>query len=352
MSEKKKPTEVFFQFAFTYKLTKAGLRESLLQGGDGREAQRVTSQISLADAEALGIDLSGYGGLKSSEMEIRTAELRYPNSSVWGNVDVINFLPAYYDAPQEFQDLLADALRYHAERQIVFDGLKTEWEAIKQAALAGEAEFSAYSSGAIQIARGSKVFKFDGDPELNALVAERDRQRKEAEAKARTEREAEDSARKKAKVNQIAAWVAVHGSDSQRERFVAGLFPESEAIEVIEADAFAPLSSFAFYERIASGEVIETCSERCRCASGYDEETCSIKCESNNVETVTDAEWRQIKRIVALLPEASVTLKLHCCQCDDNDCDHDVGEGVIERKGLYVKLQVGAFTFNREYAVA
>ena len=58
-----------------------------------------------------------------------------------------------------------------------------------------------------------------------------------------------------------------------------------------------------------------------------------------------------IRQLQKLLPSATITLQSHAGWCKDHSCNRSAGQGTVTRKGVYVKLQVGAFTFNREYAV-
>jgi len=71
------------------------------------------------------------------------------------------------------------------------------------------------------------------------------RQRREARIAAERARAAAAAARHH---QAIAAWVGEHGTPSQRARLAAGLLPEQEIIEAIEAAAFARLAGFALYD--------------------------------------------------------------------------------------------------------
>lgn len=340
----RKPSEVFFPFRFKYQLSEAGLRASLLTGGDGKRYQEVEGRISLADADALGIGLNGNGGLDKGYLEILSADLRYPSSATFSGLSSQSFIPAVYDQPRRFDDLLIEAVELRGKRLAVVEALKEEREEIRRAVLSGSIEHNG-----MRVRVGEKVFDFDNDPEVRALYEERKRIRLEEEEKARAERLAEDELRRAAKREQIAAWISNQGTESQKERYAAGLFPEEEAIKAMEEEAFAVISNqFEPYMRITESDVRATCSIECGCHSGY--ANCSISCESEILESVTDDEWRQIKLISRLKPDAAlVALKLHVCNCDDSECDSE--EGFVQRKSLYVKLQVGAFIFNRDYAV-
>jgi hypothetical protein len=162
----------------------------------------------------------------------------------------------------------------------------------------------------------------------------------------RGNRKAEDERREAEKQKQIADWVARHGDENQKERFAAGMFPRDEAVAAIKEQAFAPLKEFPEYERIKNGEVRAVCDENCLCAQGYDER-CGITCETVDDVPATARQWEQIKRMKALLPAATYTIRKHRCECDDPDCK----TGIVERFSIYVKLQVGAFVFNRNYEV-
>lgn len=342
-----KPTEVFFPFKFDYLLSPEGQRFSLLSGGDGRKSQSIDGQITLADADALGVSIEWNGKLRLTGLTLKSGLLESRRKRL-EEISRNDFLDASYDEPLEFSEALADALRYQAEQMAVIEVLNAEREVARQAALAGEAEIDMGYISPVRVRYNSRDYEIPRDAELDALIAELKREAEERDAQAKAEREAEEEARRVEKVHRIAEWLAQRGTENQRERFAAGLFPEREALTAIEEDAFARLAGLDRFERITPNEVRETCVDGCRCYYGDD---CRVTCKSEDLDTVSAEEWDQIRRIKALLPQVTITPRLHSCVCDSEECDTSKGEGVIERKGIYVKLQYGVFTFVREYAM-
>jgi hypothetical protein len=351
----KNPNEIFFDFTFEYLLTQAGQRASLLAGGDGKSTQRVEGKISLADAEALGIEFKD-GDLERRKYYVRTGDVeKYQNGKerTYAQKDNVygDFVKARYDEPQTFESLLTDSLRFIEEQNQTIGRLKEEWATVERLYFENSPEIEARKNRNYnypEIVWNDKVFEFSSNHlpvyqefkrrEQEKITAREtaEREKKEQEAREKAEREA-------AKVQFIAAWVAEKGSDNQQERHAASLLPRDEVLEVIKIEAFAALSEFAEYEKITFGEVRGLCDERCAC--NY--ETCKIDCSAEDADAVSASEWDQIKAMKAILPDATFTLREHECLCDDDDCK----TGTIERKGLYVKRVVGPFTFNKEFAV-
>jgi hypothetical protein len=146
----------------------------------------------------------------------------------------------------------------------------------------------------------------------------------------------ENQRRETAKKEQIAAWVAEHGTENQQQRFAANLFPIAEAVEAIKAATFADLDAkYSPYQPLQSADC------PCECENAY--EPCGIEFESNTAETVTEAEWNQMSAMKKVL-NAEFAVKIHVAERDD--CDEKT-----TRKGVFAKVLVGGFTFNREYAI-
>lgn len=346
-----KATEITFPFSITYYLNAAGREASLLQGGDGREEQKITGQITLEQAKRTGRVITEQGGISDPGFDFRygSTKLEYSHlnpaeSSKW------DYEKRYYDQPQTFESLWQDYVELFDARQALISEAKAERERLAAEFLAdaqARAEFN--YNGAAALLKGKWTHSFAGKHPVLAEANKRKeadaQKRREQAERAKAEREAEEAERQAAKERQIAEWVAAHGNENQKERFAAGLFPADEAVRAIKEAAFAPLSEFPEYERITNKEVRADCDENCRCNQGYG--VCEINCTTADNVPATAIQWEQIKKMRALLPEAEFALRRHDCECDDDDCE-DAG---IRRHSIYVKIQVGGFTFNRNYAV-
>jgi hypothetical protein len=188
---------------------------------------------------------------------------------------------------------------------------------------------------------GPRLHKDDmGQEAITKVVAEAARRNdadKAAKEKAKAAKEA-------AKMEFLHAWIAEHGDESQRARDAEGLLPRDEAVKALADATFAVLGEgFPLHEQPR-----QRCTDE-RCLGGYGE-----GCEESRhvVETVDglDApEYTQYRRIHAAAPGAQFVLRKHSVQ---HDCEHN-GDGCEVRHncGVMVKIVVGPFTLQREYAL-
>jgi len=133
---------------------------------------------------------------------------------------------------------------------------------------------------------------------------------------------------------QIQAWVAEHGSPSQRERLAAGLLPGDEIVNAMRDAALESLSEFPLYVPLSVQDIDH--DENC-CAESAVFESCAAP-------DASALEFEALKRLRALIPDANVGLRRHTGTC--NHCD-----ATAARTGLLVVVVVGEFEFRREYAV-
>lgn len=329
----KDPKEIFFPFTFSYQLTQKGQRVHLLQGGDGGMFQYVKGDISLADAEALGLHFSNRS-LSADRITLTTSARKYGRGS--------EFSEKQFDAPLTFEEALAEALATRQAKLAVIAAEKAEMDAAKQAALDGTARVYrpiGSSKGAI-VRVGDREFRFTDDAELEALLTQREAAAKAAREAEEARKEAEEARRRAAKDAQIAAWVAEHGTQNQKERWAAGLLPAREIDKAMEDHAFAPAANLPLFPRIEAGDI----EHESGCASEWDDDAWDLDCESADAASCTADEFESLKRIRELFPDAEVSIKRHTCSCSKCKADET-------RSGVFVKLTVGAFTFNREFAL-
>ena len=164
--------------------------------------------------------------------------------------------------------------------------------------------------------------------EAKVNKAERDRELREHAEK--------DQAEEDAKSAQIEEWVSCQGDANQQERYAAGLLPDSEVIDAMRDNAFAPLNHLGRYDRI-------TRDEFCTC-DDPDETDCQVECGVEE-EPLSSAAWDTLKYMRELVCD-NVTLvaKTHSCRTDE--CDE-----TLERKAVHATATVGSFTFTRLYAL-
>lgn len=330
--------EITFPITIRYYLDADGREASLLAGGDGREAQTVQGEITLDQAKQAGFFVARHGGLNVREISL--ADRAVPSyginplvASDWET----SIKAASFSAPQEFGTLWTEFLKIVGERNALIAEATADKAAVEAAFLAGDdLAVRSYDGGAFHLdGRWRHTYK-DGPiydearRRYEADLAERAR----LEDEAREKRKAAETALANAKAAQIAEWVAQYGDQNQKERFAAGLFPQNEAIEAIKEQSFAPLDGFERYERLTVADLA------CDCAEYWN---AGIDCETEDDAPATSYQWDRIKEMRELVPDAVVTLRKHVCRCDRCACE-------ASRYSIYVKIAVGSFTFNRNFA--
>lgn len=369
--------EPAFDLTLKYNLDEEGRIKSLQAGGNGRQEQSVKGQITLSqflrDFKPFDFKLGtdgkpeGPGGLTLNNLTVETVKLAHfktveelaqssssPEKAYW--------FDRIYSAPQTFDSLLKDWLdTRQQQQQIIVQALE-----IRKANNEREAQEEAEKVVKRQVEINALVDEFFADPSarVNVMgdyvstlrggwaVKEVHPRYVEYRAEAIRRNEADDAAKKvedetrvKAKASQIAAWVAEFGDENQRERWGAGLLPEAEAVDAIEALAFEPIGAFEIYERIKRNDVRAKCDGNCACSSDYG--SCEVEFKSQDLMKATAEQWERMKATRSLLPAATLTLREHTGTCQDDDCK----TGGLTRYSLLVKLTVGAFTFTRSLAV-
>lgn len=150
--------------------------------------------------------------------------------------------------------------------------------------------------------------------------------------------EDEEAQRKQtAKETQMAAWISTRGTASQQRRAAANLLDEQEIIDAMRNEAFEVLSSYEQYALMKKDEV---------CTCEY--EPCRVSYSSKPADSATETEFSQLEQIQKLIqsvhPSAVVQLRVHTGESET--C-----ENVVTRKGIKVSVQIGEFTFTREFGV-
>lgn len=337
----------FMQVRITYFLSQIGQKESLRTGGNGARKQRLEGEIDQKDLDIMEINESGALSLDI----VHGAKSGYadPLNPQWAKI--------FFDAPfSDIESAIADYRSILAQRVEVIAGLKTAEEEkkrkkddelvatrIKQQAAIDE--FFADPSQRETSYATCMGIDISDHPQAQDWRTERDRR---ASADKASEA-AENLRRETAKLQQIAAWVKQNGTENQKQRLAASLLPAEEVMKAIEEHAFAPLADFPMYQKITAGAVRRTCSMKCECEYG---DPCDVDFKAYEFDEASADNWDAMRRMTALLPsDATVSLRMHEGVCQDRSCKWGNGEGHLEQKGIYVKLVVGGFTFNREFAI-
>lgn len=158
-------------------------------------------------------------------------------------------------------------------------------------------------------------------------------ERREAEAR-KEAAEAEKARAAERRTEQLAAWVVEHGTRNQRERLDAGVLPESEIVDAIRAQAFAPLDGEARYKKLKASDV---CG-----GDDYESGYHSVDFDSEDAEELTADEWDYLTALRERMPCAAITVRRHTAEC--GTC-----ENKITRTGYHVKMCIGELTLSREY---
>lgn len=339
----------------TYTLSEAGRKASLIAGGDGRAHQRLTVQVPTARLHLVAVDANGIARLKLQ-----------PRFEVEGERVVRHDGPPVYDAPPTLDELFKAASRnYELERRYRADRSldrerRRDTERDRRAEIA--TDFLADSSQRAMvhpaptpqrcfIATAHGRLTFDVSKETGPardLPAEAYR-RFRADLRARKERNralrTEQLALHEEKVRAIAAWVASHGSEDQRARHAAGLFPDDEAIAALSDEAFAPLADHSRYALDGAVRL----QEHLRALTGRQNITVApvdLRILGEDAPSASACQWEVVRRLQMRLPTARVTLRAH-----QLSWKRDTTLPSLTLYGALVTMPVGPFIVRREFAV-
>ena len=143
----------------------------------------------------------------------------------------------------------------------------------------------------------------------------------------------------------IAEWIAGHGTVEQQDRQAADMLPIDEALEALADETFAVLSDRPRYAR----DGVSRLQAHLRQDPQYVNATVSagtLSVISANAVKATAAQWALVKDLQALVPNATVTLRVHRLSWKQDP--HAPGVTVF---GVLVTVSRGPFTLRREYAV-
>jgi hypothetical protein len=194
---------------------------------------------------------------------------------------------------------------------------------------------------------------FGGLPATAEVIARAARlyqlaQQRTAESQAHRQRqlEAAQAAEEAASLREAEALhqaLQTSGSDGQRKRAERGLLPRDELLTLYRDQLFAPLESFARFERIKRAEVVEADPDRGEYAEAGD-----YQFDANDATDATDDEFATLSAIETVVKErlpagAVCTLRLHSAGFTAAD------DWAVQRKSVLVSLDAPV-KVSREYA--
>ena len=156
-----------------------------------------------------------------------------------------------------------------------------------------------------------------------------------AAAAERVERVALELAAAAKLTDATAAWIAVHGTESQRARFAEGLLPEQEMWGAIRDEVFSSITS-PRYERMVGGDIEHDndCPDP-RAAYGV-----------NPLAALDADQYARLVQIRRVAPAgATVAPRLHYASCGDCSVAR------VERASVLVTLDWFGRELSREYAL-
>ena len=340
--------------AATYLLSEEGRKASLLAGGDGRARQQLTIQVPVNRLHLVSVDLEGVAQLK----------LR-PRYELDGEQRVVRIdEPPTYDVPPTIDDLFKEAARnhqlqrtYEAERRAVKERRRENdrerRDKIAQAFLADPTQRALVHPAPtpkrcyITIDSGRLLFDAETDFGKAREVPAEGHRRFRADLRARRERNLQDRAAQlvlhEEKKRVIAEWIASNGTTEQRSRQAAAVLPMDEAIEAMTDQAFAMLSDRPVYVHDGINRLQDHLRQFSEHA-GVIVTRNDLVVTSANVDRMTAAQFAFIQKVRGLMPDASVTLRVHKMAWK-----HNPQVALDPVFGVLVTQRVGPFTFRREY---
>ena len=339
----------------TYLLSEEGRKASLLTGGDGRAVQQLTVQVPTNRLHLVSVDADGVARLK----------LR-PRYQLDGQQRVVRIDAApTYDRPPEIEDLFREAARnhqleraYQTERQAA--KVKRREADCERRALVAQAFLSDPTQRAlvhpaptpkrcvVATVLGRLVFDASTDEAPARDVPLEAHRRFRADLRARREQNQQQRAAQLAlheeKKRVIAEWIATHGTPEQQARQAAGVLPMDEAIDAMTDQAFAVLRDRPRYVHDGLARLQAHLREYRQHADAIVTQD-DLIVASTNAEKMAAAQWALVNEFHALVPEATVTLRVHKLSWK-----RDVQTGPAPVFGVLVAQRVGPFTLRREYA--
>ena len=302
-----------------YRLSEAGRKASLLNGGNGHAEQRVRVAVPLTRLHLVHVDNNGVARLKLRPQFRMSPDQR---------VIKIKLAPVY-DHPPTIDDLFQDAARNH-ELERTYHAQRTTAQTARRETLEGR--------------RNEVALEFLGDPSRRAVVypppskrrcqvmtdrgpidfdAKRDMgvarqipleafRRFENDVRIRHGQGADQRTRNLAKhaerQQMMREWIAVHGTHDQRQRLAAGVLPFKEFVDAITDVTFRPLSYLTLYPSDGAARVQELIRQHPGHADAIVTPN-DLSVVTRLLPTASATQWSLVNEIRDLLPGAQVQLR-------------------------------------------
>jgi hypothetical protein len=338
-----------------YLLSEDGRKASLLAGGDGRAIQQIAIQVPAHRLHLVSVDRQGVARLKLRP-RFETEEER--------GVVRIDAAPIY-DAPPSVEELYRAAAKNHelesayyaqrtAERAKRRDSDRDLRERVAEAFLADKGQRAIAHPPptpkrcCVITERGRFFFDIATDHGLAKDVPAEAHRRFRADVRNKHERDRQDRTAQLAlheeKKRFIADWVARHGTDEQRTRQADGVLPMDEAIEAITDQVFSPLREHVQYARDGLQQMRAQLARLGRADEPVAPGDLVVK--SEHAKMASAEQWMVVKAFRALMPEATVCLRVHRIALKGDSAPPPVVE-----HGILVSMKHGPFTLRREYGL-
>lgn len=337
-----------------YHLSEEGRKASLLDGGDGRAVQEVKVTVPTNRFHLVSVDADGAARLKLQPRYFLDAEQNVRRADG----------PPVYDVAPSPEDLLRDAARNHQlERAYNVEQAekksKRRDEAFEVHQKLAEAFLADPTMRALEhpkptqrqcyLQRGRRQILFDArmghglarqvPPEAYRRFMADLTERRQRNMATRAEQLALHDAKRRA----IADWVERRGTPDQKARHAAGVLPLEEALEGLADEAFAIVGDRPRYIR----DGVERLQAHLRQFPRYTEVVIArseLEVVSSDAGQATEAQWHLQQDLEALLPDASVTLRIHRLMWK-----RDPEAPSLTQFGVLVARRIGPFTLRREY---
>lgn len=305
----------------TFRLSEEGRKQSLLAGGNGRERQEMTVDVPTNRMHLVTVDADGHARLRLSPRYSLNADQRV----------IRHDEPPMFDAVPSLDDLLKEAARNHqlqrayrierAEtRQHKQDRLYERHQHIAEAFLADPTQRARVhprpTKRRCDIVVDHQVFHYDTKPDqgIARQVPPEAYRRFCADQRARVERGRAEFdggyAVHQTKERLVADWVARRGSRDQQERHAAGLLPVREVLDGMAEEEFRAAGDRLRY--VLDG--VERLQAFLRQIPRYATVVITksdLRVMTARAEDATEAQWRLLREMRALFPNADVTFQRH-----------------------------------------
>ena len=340
-----------------YHLSEAGRKASLLAGGDGHAAQRITVDVPANRLHLVTVNGHGVARLKLRPRYQLDAEQQ---------VICIDMAPTY-DHPPTIDELLRQAARnhqleraYHAKRTLARDE-RSEADRVRRteialAFLADKAQRAlvhpsptpvrCYLSTRYGHLRFDRIVDTGPARDVPKEALRRFRADVKANRERRTRERAEHVRLRDERWTTMTAWIDEHGTPDQKTRLAARLLPPSAIKDAMAEEAFQALCHLPHYThdgpKRLQAHVEQWLGRKLPHVSQSD-----YVVFGHQVRMITDRQWVLLHDIKAAVPDAHVALHLR-----EFIWRRDPGVPRISQLTAVVTRKIGAVVLRREYLVS